>query len=371
VFYLRTDLVEEALSDNRVINMLYVIENEEKPLSTFVLMFYPATRRMAIIDIPGELGLLITGIKRVDRIDSIYDPAKISGYISEIQKLLGIDISFSIVITKDNMARLVDLLNGVEVFIPAQIEMDGYILFPSGMTVLDGDKASIYATYLIPEEEQEMAVFRRQRFFLGFLKKQAEMNAVIKNPDIAGMYHSFLRTNLNPQTTTRLFDELANIDAERTNIQSVGGSLREVSGQMLLIPHWDGNLIKEIVRQTSGTLTRQIGGFETDRAFTVEVLNGTAVNGLAGRTAELLRSFGFDVIAIRNADRNDYEKTKIIDRSGNDSIARNFAEVIRCENMASEDPFGENFESGDNFEYQPDFTLVIGRDFNGRYVAGN
>jgi anionic cell wall polymer biosynthesis LytR-Cps2A-Psr (LCP) family protein len=370
-YYLRTDLVIEALTENRVIYILYIIENEGKPVSTYALMFYPATKRIAIIDIPGELGLLITRTNRVDRIDSIYDPARITNYLNEIQKLLGIDINFSIVITKENLVKLVDILGGVEVFIPAPVEMDGRVMFPSGMTLLDGDKAGVYATYRIPEEDQEMTVFRRQRFFLGFLKRQSEMNEAIKKPEVAGLYYSFLRTNLSANTQARLFDELVNIDTERTNVQSVGGNLREVSGQMLLIPHWDGNLIKEIVRQTSGTLTRQADISGSDRAFTVEVLNGTAVNGLAGRTAELLRSFGFDVISIGNADRGDYEKTAIVDRSGNEIAARDFAGIIRCENIVKEDPFPGSLDVGDVFEFQPDFTLTIGMDFNGRYVTGN
>ncbi|MCL2880917.1 MAG: LytR family transcriptional regulator, partial [Treponema sp.] len=44
VFLLRSDPVEEALSVDRVINMLFVIEKDNKPLSSYVLMYYPATK---------------------------------------------------------------------------------------------------------------------------------------------------------------------------------------------------------------------------------------------------------------------------------------------------------------------------------------
>jgi len=148
-----------------------------------------------------------------------------------------------------------------------------------------------------------------------------------------------------------------------------------VSGEMLLIPHWDGSLVKEIVRQTLGSLTRQSEGYLSDRVLTVEVLNGTAITGLAGRTAELIRSFGYDVISIGNAARNTYETTEIIDRSGSESMAKTFAEIIRCENIRQEDLAAEISEEElmgiQNFEYRADFTLIIGRDFNGRYVTGN
>ena len=111
-----------------------------------------------------------------------------------------------------------------------------------------------------------------------------------------------------------------------------------------------------------------------DRGLTVEVLNGTAINGLAGRTAEILRSFGYDVITIGNADRNDYESTVVIHRSGDESFVREFADIIRCRNIRSE-VFANDGMEGDfdmqDVEYKADITLLIGRNFNGRYVTGN
>ena len=376
VYALRSDPVEDALSGNRVINVLFVLEEKKMPLSTYVLMYYPATRRAAVFDIPGELGLLITRINRVDRIDRVYDPARIGGYENEIEKLLGIEINFSAVITMENLVSMVDLLEGVEIFIPSPVshrDDNGLIRFPSGITVLDGDKAGVYASYSLDDEDREMEVFRRQRFFLGLLDRWIKMNDRLKNPAAAKLYYSFFRTAMNQRTLLRLFDEFVYIDTDRTNIQSVGGNLREVSGQMLIIPHWDGNLVKEVVRQTLGTLTRQVEDPFSEQIPTVEVLNGTAMNGLAGRTAEMLRSFGYDVISIGNADRSNYESTLIIHRSGDESMVRAFADVIRCDNIRNElDSRDEEDEQNiHNFEYKADFTLIIGRNFNGRYVTGN
>jgi anionic cell wall polymer biosynthesis LytR-Cps2A-Psr (LCP) family protein len=376
VFVVRSDPIEEALSGDRVINTLFVIDQDQKPLCTYVLMYYPATKRAAVFDIPGELGLIIQRINRVDRIDTVYDPQKISSFENEVEGLLGIDISFSMVISTGDLGRMADLIEGVEIFIPAPVEIydkENSILFPSGLTRLDGDKARLYVSYELPDEEREMAVFRRQRFFLGLIKRLGEKNGDLKNPVAARICQSLLNSAMTQRTRSRLFDEFAGIDTDRTNVQSVGGNVREVSGQTLLLPYYDGSLLKEIVRQTLGSLTRQMEGSLSERVFTVEVLNGTAANGLAGRTAELLRGFGYDVISIGNADRNDYEKTEIIDRSGYDEVVRNFGDIIHCRNIRAETPVREDPETElniQNFEYRSDFTLIIGRDFNGRYVSG-
>ncbi|MCL2412283.1 MAG: LCP family protein [Treponema sp.] len=376
VYIFRSNPVADAVASNRVINVLFVIEENKVPVSSYVLMYFPATRRAAIFDIPGNLGLLLSRINRVDRIDRMYDPARISHFENEIERLLGININFSIIITKENLVSIVDLLGGVEVFIPSPVShIDGeqIILFPSGMTVLDGAKAAVYATYILPDEEIDVAVFRRQRFFLALFNRQIQMNERLNNSSVARMYTSLFRTSMNWRTLMNLFNEFVNIDIDRTNIQTVGGNLRDVSGQMLVIPHWDGNLIREIVHQTVNTLTREIEDHLIDWPLTVEVLNGTTVAGLAGRTAEMLRSFGYDVISIGNADRNTHESTVVIHRSGDETLVRDFADLIRARNIRSE-IFAHDGEEGiyiQSVENRADITLILGRNFDGRFVVGN
>ncbi|MCL2094059.1 MAG: LCP family protein [Treponema sp.] len=371
VYAFRSNPLEEALSTNRVVNILYVIEDDKVPLSAYVLMYNPPTNRAAIWHIPGQIGQRIARTNRVDRIDSIYDSSRIGNFQSEVERLLGIDINFSMVITKENLVSIVDLLEGVEIFIPSAVSYrndDTLILFPSGMTVLDGDKAGIYATYSLPYEDDELKTFRRQRFFLSFLSRQIQMNDSLKNKDVSKLYSSFFRSNMNRRTTRLLFEEFVNIDIGRTNILSVAGDLREVSGQMLIIPLHDGNIVKDVVRQTMAALTRDIDDYR-ERRLTVEILNGTAITGRASRTAEILRSFGYDVVAVGNAERNDYESTVIIHRSGDESLVKDFGDSIRCTNIRRE--FDDEIADTQSRDAKANITLIIGRNFDGRYVTGN
>jgi len=374
VFMLRSDPVDEILFSDRVISMLYVIEKEGKPLSTFVLLYYGKTQKAAIFDVPGELWVLIRRMNRYDRIDAVYEHGKVSAYEVEIERLLGIDISFSAVIDIEDLGKAVDLIEGVEVFIPSKVALydeNNMVFFPSGICRLDGEKSKVYISFTAPNEDREMPIFRRQRFFLGFLKRQAEMHNKLNNRAILGTYLSFMQNSLNQRTKSRLLEEFAKIDMDRINIQTVGGNLREVAGKIQLVPYYDGNLVKDIVRQVLGTLTNPADGLHVDRVFTVEVLNGTTVSGLAGRTAEILRGFGYDVISIGNAPHTGYENTVVIDRSGVEGMAGYFAGIIRCKIISQETPGRESPDGNLNIEYRADFTLIIGRDFNGRYVIGN
>ena len=373
----------ESLGGDKVISALFIIENVDygmddefhvRPLCSYLLMYYSPTKRAAVIDIPGSLGLIIQRFNRVDRIDSLYDPRRVAPYVDEIEKLLGLEIPFSVVITHENLGKVTDLIEGVELFIPSPVEEyhDGYILFPSGVNYLDGDKAKAYVTYELPEENSEMVNFRRHRFFMSFIKRLGEQNQYLKNPQNARLFHSLVKTGATQRVQARLFEEFAGIDTDRVSIQSVGGNVREVSGQELLFPHWDGSLIKEIMRQTAAGLIRPMEGPQGDRVFTVEVMNGTAVTGLAGRTAELFRGFGYDIVAIGNADSNTHEKTEIVYRLDFEDAARALGNVIRCDNIRGDTPVISETESGFNIQsvnYTADLTIIIGRDFNGRYVT--
>ena len=376
-FFLQQDPIEEALSGDRVINTLFIFEDNGKPLATYVLMYYPRTRKAAVFTIPGEVGRILKSIDRVDRIDRIYTSDRTGPFEREVENLLGVDINFQVIFTAPALVRLVDLLEGVDIFVPAPVaiyEPGNPVFFPSGLVRLDGDKARSWLTFTAPGgEDGEEAVFRRQRFFVALLRRLRERNDIFATPALLSVFGETIRTGMAARTWQRVFGELANIDTDRLAIQSVGGARREVSGQNLLIPYYEGSQIKEFVRYALTALTRQKEGAADERDSTVEVLNGTTTAGLAGRTAELLRGFGYDVISIGNAGRNDYDTTLVIDRSGFQDKAANFAAVIRCANIRLEAPLTEDSGAAgmpiQNLEYRADITLIIGKDFNGRYIT--
>jgi anionic cell wall polymer biosynthesis LytR-Cps2A-Psr (LCP) family protein len=373
---LRSDPIESVISGDRVINTLFVLEGSEtdaghiRPLGTYLLMYYPATKRASIVDIPGQVGLILQKVNRVDRIDTVYEPRKTAAYENEVSRLLGVPITYTFVLDIVNLGKVVDLIEGVEILIPSRVEVYDAatpVIFPSGKTWLDGDKAKSYISYELPEEDGELVAFRRQRFFMGFIKRLGERQQLLKNPEVSRLYQSMLRTDMGLRVRERLFDEYSGINMDRVGLQSVSGNLREVSGQELLLPYYDGSLIKDLVRQTQQGLTRPLESAATDRVFTVEVQNGTQSNGLAGRTAELLRGFGYEVTGIKNAEKN-LEETLIIDYSGNENMARIFGSIIRCNNIEFEPPVSDELGIQQTFEYRTDFILILGRDFNGRYV---
>ncbi|MDR2803693.1 MAG: LCP family protein [Treponema sp.] len=379
ILILDQDFVEANFSERRASTTLFIIENEGKPLGSYLLLYNQETKRAAGFEIPGEIGLILQQIDRVDRIDTVYQSGKIAPYIKEIEKLLDINVNYNFVFNMTNLGSIVDLLEGVNIFIPAEIKIsddEGAILFSSGLTKLDGDKTMEYLSYINQDYDIETPQQRSQRFFTGLLKRFGEKKDNLKNPEINQLFQNYVETNMNKRILAQFFDELSYIDIDRFSLSLIGGNMRKVSDKQLLFPFYDGSLIKDIVRQTLGSLAQPTGSTSSNRIFTVEVLNGTDVVGLAGRTAELIRGFGYDVINVGNASGSDYEFTEIIDRSNFGSEAEKFAGIINCKRITtaynSDTAFQENGIGMrlEDYEYKADFTLILGRDFNGRYTQG-
>jgi anionic cell wall polymer biosynthesis LytR-Cps2A-Psr (LCP) family protein len=364
----RFDLLKSSGTEERVTSILFVFEYNDKPLASYVTFYYHKTHRVAIFDIPGNVGRIIKKINRVDRIDTVYNSKKFSNYTDEIEALIGIDIQHTMVFELSNLGKTVDMLEGVKILIPSAIAFyngENSILFPSGWITLDGDKSQRYLIYENEGNENESIEQRHQRFFIGFLKRLGESNSYIKLPQIDKRLSTLARTNMNHKTRIKIYDELAGIDTDRATVQRVIGNYRDVSGQMLLIPHYDGEMIKDAVRQTLIALTRQLDRSVSGKIITVEVLNGTNISGLAGRTAELIRGFGYDVVNVGNTDRNDYEHTQIIDHFNHPEESEIFAEIINCDVIIHEKP-EDDFEL-QTIEYKADFTLILGMDYRGRF----
>lgn len=363
VMSLRSDVADQAMKSDRILNVLVVIESERKPISTELFLFYPATGKGALLDVPAETGLIIKSLKRVDRIDALYDPRRPKAYTDEIAKLLGIEIPYWIVLDAKGLSDATDLLEGLELFIPEVVEVQGRqpVRLPSGALVLDGDKVLQYTVYNDPGDEESDRASRRQKLVQSFIKRLGERASWLKGQEAFGVLKRCLSTNFSDDSLKRFLADLGGIDADRLLLQKVTGIYRTVDGKSLLFPLYDGELVRDIVKQSLNALSNAGAGGAVDKIFTIEILNGTPSKGLAQKTAEIYQSFGYDVVTVGNADRSDYDRTMIIDRLANADALKNVASVIRCGNTSEEESAGGQTTA--------DFTVILGEDFNGRYCA--
>ena len=367
-FSLRTDPIEEVLKNDQLLKILFVLSDEDEVISTDVILYYPVTQKTAMFDIPGRTGAIYSSVGRVDRIDSVYLEKGIQSYKQEIEKLLDTTIPFTLEVDLDQFSQLTDLLGGLRIFIPSPVDIkteDEYYLLPSGAVTLDGDKIKTYIKYREPEETENDIQERMQNTVLGFLNALNQQKGLVLGDRTFDYFNKLMKINMDKDGLKRLLSEISNIDSERLAPQTITGSVRDVDGKQLLFPYYDGQLIKDACKQSMSALVASTS-MVYDRTYVLEIQNGTTVQGLAKNTSALLQSIGYDVLTTTNADSNDYAKTVIIDHINNPQVASSLGDFIMCDNIIVEEVQSEDASLDANLLV--DFTIILGKDFDGRYV---
>lgn len=363
---LKTDPVHEKIAKDPVIKMLLVVEDNNKAIFTDLLIYYPVTEKGALVNIPGNTGSIFETLNRVDRIDAIFEEKGIDTYVKEVENLVGMPIPFYLRIKLDDFVKLTDILGGLEVFIPSAVDVtssDGQKwLLPSGAVRLDGDKIRTYVTYKLEEEDEEEIQERRQTTAIALIAAFKRCNSYIFSDNNFEYCNPLLTSNIKDKDLKNLLQQISKIDAERITALSVTGKERVVDGKTLLFPFRNGEFIKEVVRRAANTIVSEYSEANT-RTYILEIQNGTKIQGLAHNTSILLQGAGFEVLNVRNAEFNDYEDTQIIDHIGNPEVAKSIGDFINCTNIV-EEQIRSDQESASNV----DFTIILAKDFDGRYV---
>ena len=360
-FQLRTDLFTEKLKSSSPVAVLFCLSGDKEYGFFELLLYHPETHRGAIIYIPGNVGMIIESLKKVDRIDVLYRRGNLDPLIDKVEELVAEDISFFVDLQDSELRNQVDLLGGLELFISNPVDTasaDGRVLLPSGSVMLDGDKIRDFIAYQDEMENEVDSVGRKQRFLQALLKSIADSD-LLEEKSAFSVFRNSMDTNLSPRALSSFVQEMNKLNDEKIVFQRVLGSSRIVDGKELLFPHFDGQLLKEIVKQTIETISSQEPFSEDELTVAIEVLNGTNVGGLARRAANVFQSFGYDIVSVANADNPEYQKTVVLDRKGRIDVASRLANLIRCQRV-----YSRLEETGD---MSIDVTIILGADFDGRY----
>ena len=370
-FSLKTNTVEDALKEKGIMRTLIVVEDKDSSmLFSSVLIYNPTSNKAALVNLPGYTGAIYQSLGRVDKLEKVYSEAGIVSFRNEVEKLLGMTIPYYAILTLNSFIKISDYLGGMRVFISEPVdcvsEENERWLLPSGAINLDGDKITTYLHYRLEDETEADVQERYQNAMAAFITGLHDKKFIIFNKENRKRYLDFIQTNLNEEEEITLFEAIADVDAESIIKQTITGSLRRVDGQQLLMPDNNGEFIKEAVKTTTNLLASTDGTL-TSRVYVLEIQNGTTTQGLARNTAILFQNASYDVLSPVNAPRNDYEETVIIDHLGNMDVAKIVGDFIHCTNIREATP--EEEAESSSLDAGVDFTIILGRDFDGRYVV--
>lgn len=367
----KQDKIKENLQKDPIIKVLFVIEDKNQALFTDVLIYYPVTGKGVLVNIPGNTGGLYSSLNRVDRIDSIYSEYGIETYLSEISKFIRTEIPFYIETSLDKFTQLTDILGGLEIFIPMPVDETSSVgekwLLPSGRVTLDGEKVRTFMTYYLDDDTDANIQERRQDATIAFLSAIKANANIYLNKKNFNQIESRVTCNVKKDDLLELLQYISQVDTERFERITVTGTSGNVDGKSLLMPFRNGEYIKDVVRKSVNSIVSPYGTANA-RPYIIRILNGTKIAGLAYNTRILLEGAGFEVLDIGNTESEDeIEESYIINHIGQAEAAQSISDFIRCTNIKTEE-----IRDGDETNVSNvDLTLVLGRDFDGRWVKSN
>jgi len=366
----RTDQVAATIEENRPLKFLLVLGDEDKIEFSEVVLYQHGTGKSALIDVPVQVGMLLEDRNKIGAVQHVFQADNPELYISHVEDLIGTEIDYYLYIERQQMVHVIDLLEGLDLFIPNPVEYrgeNGIVLLPSGSVTLDGEKAVLYATYQEPNERGTEQIGRRQKFVQSVFKEMGEKSEYLSNDKVQDTLLKNIQTDLSKRAASTLMQSFNQLDYDQVVFQRVLGNERQVDGETLLFPYYDGKLIKETVQQTLVSLRNKEVVSAEELNVTLELLNGTSRNGLAGRTSQVFRSYGYDVARVGNAEEQEYEKTIVIDWSGDISAAQQIAGIIQCKNVESRVKDANKAPTTAPGVDVIDVTIILGKDFDGRY----
>lgn len=229
--------------------------------------------------------------------------------VQTVSQLSGLPIRHSIQIDFPGFRDVVDAVGGVEVCLDNPIrDRDAGIDLPAGCQELEGADALGYVR--VRKIDNDFERIKRQQQFLKALAGEVATPATMLNPfrlySTAGAMGGALTAddNLSSVDLLRLAVGARGIAGGRILTETVPGTPTFIGGAAVLQVQ-DGPAEALFEQYRTGAVFDEVPS--TDRTVAPEdvevvVLNGSGIEGLAGRTADELAALGFSVRDVGNAD---------------------------------------------------------------------
>ena len=235
---------EETLKNLEPIQVLLMgvsTDNDLKLTDTIIIATYdPQKQKASLLSIPrdtfvGKNPQTGTG---TDKINAIYKKGPEKA-LEKVNALTGLDIKYYMVIDNQALIDLVDVIGGVEFYVPMRMKYDDptqnlHINLKEGLQKLDGDKAEQLLRFrkgnngeTYPEEYggNDYGRMRTQReFMIETAKQTLQAKNILKVKEIIDIVYEYVETNLSIATIKDYVPYAININIEEVRSAVLPGA---------------------------------------------------------------------------------------------------------------------------------------------------
>lgn len=362
-------------------------------------------KKVSLLSIPRDLSIPVENGQwtKVNNINAFAEvKEKGSGGIAVSQALsdlLEIPIDYYVRVDFEGFVNIVDRLGGLEVDVentlndyrypvPGEEDNEDYekrfehLHIEKGLQKMDGELALKYARsrHALGKEGSDFArAARQQKIITAAKDKLLSTNYLLKPQVLTGVINEtkeHLKTNLKIWEIIKLWKNFKDIEKKdiKTKVLDNGpngllyNTINDQGAYVLLPKNGDFEEIKYLVHNIFKEAPEEKKVEVSVEDASLEIRNGTWINGLANREAMDLEKYGFEVVRIGNSSRKNFKKSIIYDLSFGEKLKS--LKILKEKTGASvslEVPQWLRQDIEKDVEEEkapeiPDFILIIGRD---------
>lgn len=377
---LKTNTLGEGIkptSDKDPVNILVLgmdvgdtdqMENKSIRRSDTIMVFNynPNTKKAHLVSIPRDTLIEVDAYldngeyQRYWKINAAYALGGEEEITNHVEQLLNININYVVEIDYNAFRSIVDAIGGVEMLIEQDMFYDDdaqnlHINFKAGETVmLDGENAEKFFRWRKNNdgsggEEGDLGRIKNQQLFINkLLKKALTPTIIFKVPSILEAINENVDTNIPANELISLGLKVLKLSPEDIIMATLQGTPERIYGQDYLIA--DKDLNRELINSLkTDSIEKSISNVKRD-SFSLLVLNGTKIEGLASTEKYKLMELGYSNITVGNADPC---ITSVIQTSN-----KELKDILKSDTGISK------FEKITNSDYEEyDAVIILGTDY--------
>lgn len=356
------DRVPEAAANSRKIF-------EGRSDTILLVRFDPREKSVSLMSVPRDTKVEIPGVafSKIAEANARGGPALTARLISNI--LNNITIDRYVRVSTGAFRELVDLLGGVEVFVPRKMSYTDRaqnlkINLAQGWQILDGEQAEQFARFRNDGLGDPGRIVRQQSLIQAIRSRLASPSVLLQMPQIVRLMQKYVDTNLNFEEMLTLVN--FGLQLERDNFRMVmlpgrssleEGDLRsywivdDAGRDRILVQYFKQGLpdfVAERSRNTSDAIPTRLK---------IAVQNASSNPNIAKNVAEFLTNKGFSNVSVVKDWADKQRQSQIIVQQGDLDGANSLQKVLE----------GGKIEAASIGEIDSDLTIRVGEDWVKRF----
>lgn len=238
--------IDETLNKRLNILILGIDDGDNEfadaPKRTDAMMlasFDPASNDVALLSLPRDTRVRITGRQGLDKINHAYAYGGVPLAKKTVANLLQVPIHHYVLLNWQGFIDVIDIIGGIEYYVENDMDYeDPYanlkIHIKQGYQHLDGKKAGQYIRFRNDELGDIGRVQRQQRFLKALASELFSIGNVVKVPSLISSIEKHVETDMDFLTMVKTANSFKVFGGDKLKAQMLYGEFQTISG----ISYW-------------------------------------------------------------------------------------------------------------------------------------